>query len=100
MSDFYIYSTKYNKIYDEAESPSRSITVIYCSNDFINEKNIQNEIKLFYEKEYQTDDVIVIGCNHALNILKKVFINSHLETFKHIPKLQSEHLLSNLLIYT
>jgi hypothetical protein len=96
MSDFYIYSSKYDKLNEQGEKIQMSITVIFCPNDRLIETSVQNEIKEFYQSNYQTDEIIVIGGAYQEERLKEIFIVNQLNTFKYIPKLKADHLAANV----
>lgn len=98
MSDFYIYSSRYEKTNSHHEKVPCSVTVIFCGGPTINDINIQSEIKDFYDSNYQTDEIFVIGGEYDKARLKEVFTNNYLETFKYIPKLESQHLSDSISI--
>ncbi|MEZ0487010.1 hypothetical protein [Fibrella aquatica] len=100
MHSFYIYTTQYEKVTRSREKASVTATVIFCDSDHIDEANLQTEIKDFYQKNYQTDEIFVIGGSYNSDQLNDLFIAKIAETFKTVPKLQIEHLLKNIYIYT
>jgi hypothetical protein len=75
-----------------------SATVIFCDREEINTDNLKNEIKIFYESNYQTDEIFVIGSQNIQNELTKVFITEQNNTFIHIPKRQDTFLNDHLYI--
>jgi len=100
MPNFYIYTSKYDKINGHGEKVPCSVTVIFCERDSIDKKNLQSEIKRFYESNYQTDQIFVIGGEYNEGALKRLFVDEQLDTFKDIPKLQRDHLADSLFLFT
>lgn len=91
MNHFYIYKFDYKE--------SREIisaTVIFCNRDEINQDILQAEIKRFYELNYQTDKIYVLGQKYLLETLNKVFIEDFEVTFKGIPKRQETSLKNGI----
>lgn len=99
MSKFYIYSTGYEKMNEHDEVLPCSVTVIFCDKDVIEEVNLQSEIKTFYQDNYQTDEIFVIGGEYNLTRLEELFITKQITTFKNIPRLQREHLNDSLYLF-
>ncbi|MBN8857165.1 MAG: hypothetical protein J0H29_02185 [Sphingobacteriales bacterium] len=100
MPSFYIYTSKYFKENGHSEKVPCSVTVIFCDRDSIEKANLQSEIKKFYESNYQTDEIFVIGGDYSDALLTKLFITDQLDTFKDIPKLQRDHLKDSLYLFT
>ena len=100
MNNFYIYASKYGKKNEHEENVPCSVTVIFCDRETIEDTNIQAEIKLFYQENYQTDEIFVIGGEYNKPRLKELFIDKQIETFKDVPKLQREHLADNIYLFT
>ncbi len=100
MSKFYIYSTNYEKKNEHDELLPCSVTVIFCDKDKIEEVNLQSEIKAFYQDNYQTDEIFVIGGEYNLIRLEELFITKQITTFKDIPRLQRDHLNDSLYLFT
>ena len=85
MNNFYIYKFNYQEKRDGIDKII-SATVIFCDREEINEENIKEEIRKFYEKNYQTDESYVIGGEYLKNELIDVFITKQDKTFIGIPK--------------
>ena len=100
MPNFYTYTSSYNKENGHEEQVPCTVTVIFCDRDSIEKANLQSEIKRFYESNYQTDQIFVIGGQYIEGALQKLFVHDQLETFKDIPKLQREHLADSLFLFT
>ncbi|MBS0647224.1 MAG: hypothetical protein JSR97_11650 [Verrucomicrobia bacterium] len=100
MPNFYIYTSNYNKENGHGQKAPCSVTIIFCDRDSIDKKNLQSEIKRFYESNYQTDEIFVIGGEYSDGALKRLFIDEQLDTFKDIPKLQRDHLADSLFLFT
>jgi hypothetical protein len=100
MPNFFIYVSNYIKENGHSEKINCSVTVIFCERDKIERSNLQGEIKKFYETNYQTDEIFVVGGEYNEPTLEKLFIRDQLETFKDIPKLQREHLAETLYLFT
>lgn len=92
MSDYYIYSSQYEKQNEQDETVITSVTVIFCPSESINQVNLQNAIKVFYEANYQTDEIIVLGGKYNKTQLSDIIIKDQITTFKYIPKLEPVHL--------
>lgn len=61
MNNFYIYKFTYKENRDANQDISISATVIFCDRNEIQEENLKDEIRTFYESNYQTDKIFVIG---------------------------------------
>lgn len=85
MNSFYIFGYQFEESLDGTQKQV-SVTVIFCSCDEIDEGDLQNEIKAYYEEHYQTDLIFIIGSNKIEALLHKVFIDRLDITFKGIPK--------------
>ena len=99
MPNFYIYTSNYIKENEHGEKTPCSVTVIFCERDRIERTNLQGEIKKFYETNYQTDEIFVIGGEYSEPALEKLFIHDQSDTFKDIPKFQREHLAQSLHLF-
>lgn len=95
MNHFYIYKFNYTK-----KGQNTSASVIFCDKETINEDYLKTEIKRFYEQNYQTDEIYVIGGENIKDLLEKVFIEHRDKTFIGIPKKQETHLSERLYILT
>lgn len=100
MPNFYIYTSKYLKENEQGERVDCSVTIIYCERETVERANLQGEIKKFYESNYQTDEIFVLGGEYSQPALQKLFIDEQLDTFKDIPKLHRDHLKENLYVFT
>lgn len=99
MNNFYLYKFSYfekGKVNDKIISAS----VIFCDKETINEDYLKSEIKRFYEQNYQTDEIFVIGSSNIKEKLKQVFIERQDKTFIGIPKKQETHLSDSLYLLT
>ncbi|MDE3185002.1 MAG: hypothetical protein KGM16_16440 [Bacteroidota bacterium] len=99
MNNFYIYKFNYTKK-EEGNDKIISVSVIFCDRETINEDNLKDEIRKFYEMNYQTDEIYVIGSQLQKGLLKEVFIDNQGKTFIGIPKKQETHLSESLYILT
>lgn len=95
MNNFYIYKFDFKD-----KSDTISSTVIFCNNNIINETNLSDEIKRFYQNHSQTDKVIIIGGEYLADRLIEVFVNNKKETFKGIPRREDTSLYENVHILT
>lgn len=100
MPNFYIYTSSYIKENELGENTLCTVSTIFCDRDKIERASLQGEIKKFYETNYQTDEIFIIGGEYSQTALEKVFIDEQLTTFKDIPKLQREHLSESLYLFT
>jgi hypothetical protein len=100
MPNFYIYTSAYVKENQLGEKTPCTVTVVFCDREKIERANLQGEIKKYYEANYQTDEIFVIGGEYSEPALEKLFITEKLEIFKDIPKLQRDHLAQSLYLFT
>jgi len=99
MNNFYLY--KFNYVKKESRNEKAvSASVIFCDRETISEDNLKDEIRKFYEMNYQTDEIYIIGSELQTNLLKEVFIDRQDKTFIGIPKKQETHLSESLYILT
>lgn len=91
MNNFYIYKFEYKE-----KGKTISVTTIFCDRDDVNEDVLRAEIKRFYETNYQTDKVFVLGPDYLATKLKEIFIDRFDTTFKGIPKRQETSLRDGL----
>ena len=99
MNSFYIYAYQYKEM-QQGKSAMVSATVIFCSCSDIDEKDLQAEIRDFYEKHYQTDKIFVIASSLQTARLTEVFITQQDTTFKGIPKRHDTFLNDSLYLFT
>lgn len=99
MPNFFIYTSSYLKENSHGEKTPCTVTVIFCEREMIERTGVQGEIKKFYETNYQTDEIFVIGGEYILTTLEKLFIDEQSTTFKDIPKLQRGHLSETLYLF-
>ncbi len=99
MNNFYIYEFRYTKT-ESGNNKDISASVIFCDRETINEDNLKDEIRKFYQMNYQTDEIYVIGSQLQTNLLKEVFIDRQVDTFIGIPKKQETNFLDSLYILT
>jgi hypothetical protein len=99
MNNFYIYKFNYTKK-EGGNDKVISASVIFCDREIINEDNLKEEIRKFYEMNYQTDEIYVIGGEYQMDLLKSVFLERQNKTFIGIPKKQETHLADSLYILT
>lgn len=99
MNNFYIYKFNYTKK-EAGNDKDISASVIFCDRETISEDNLKDEIRKFYEMNYQTDEIFIIGSQLQMNLLKEVFIDRQDKTFIGIPKKQETHLADSLYILT
>lgn len=95
MNNFYIYKFIYKE-----KAISISATVIFCNNTTINEINLRDEIKKFYQGNSQTDKIFVIGGTYLSKRMKEVFFTNQSDTFKAIPRREETSLYENINILT
>ncbi len=95
MNSFYLFGYEYNEL-DGGTRRRISATVIFCSCEDIDEGDLQNEIKAYYEAHYQTDRIFVIGSGKNAGRLRQVFIDRLDQTFKGIPKRQETALSDSI----
>lgn len=88
MNSFYIFGYQYEEEQEETIKQV-SATVIFCSCEDIDEGDLHNEVKAYYEEHYQTDRIFVIGSSKNEERLRQVFIDRQDLTFKGIPKRQA-----------
>lgn len=99
MNNFYIYKFNYTKK-EGGNDNDISASVIFCDRETISEDNLRDEIRKFYEMNYQTDEIYVIGSQLQKDLLKEVFIDRQDKTFIGIPKKQETHLADSLYLLT
>jgi len=99
MNNFYIYKFNYSKK-EDGKDIDISASVIFCDRETISEDNLKEEIRKFYEINYQTDEIYVIGSQLQEDLLKEVFIERQDKTFIGIPKKQETHLSDSLHLLT
>jgi hypothetical protein len=99
MNNFYIYKFNYKET-DNGSDKVVSASVIFCDRLDINESNLKEEIRKFYETNYQTDQIFVIGGDYLKARLKEVFEENQDSTFIGIPKRQETFLKENLYVLT
>jgi len=99
MNNFYIFEFNYTKK-DGRNYNEISASVIFCDRETINEDNLKVEIRSFYEMNYQTDEIYIIGSALQKDKLIEVFIERQDKTFIGIPKKQETHLADSLYILT
>ncbi|KAF2342281.1 hypothetical protein [Flavobacterium tistrianum] len=95
MNNFYIYKFDFKE-----KSNIISSTVIFCNNSVINETNLSDEIKKFYQNHSQTDKIFVIGGEYLFERLMEVFVDNQKETFKGVPRREETSLYENVHIFT
>jgi hypothetical protein len=99
MNNFYLYKFSYSKK-EKGNDKVVSASIIFCDKETINEDYLKSEIKRFYEQNYQTDEIFVIGSSNIKDRLKQVFIERQDKTFIGIPKKQETHLSDSLFLLT
>lgn len=99
MNNFYLYKFSYSKK-ETGNDKIVSASIIFCDKESINEDYLKSEIKRFYEQNYQTDEIFVIGSSNIKERLKQVFIERQDKTFIGIPKKQETHLSDSLYLLT
>lgn len=95
MNNFYLYKFNYTKK-ENGNDKIISVSVIFCDKETINQDYLKAEIKRFYEQNYQTDEIYIIGSANIKDLLKQVFIDDQDKTFIGIPKKQETHLSESL----
>lgn len=95
MKHYYIYKFDY-----KVKQKRISATVIFCDNTFINQNDIRVDIKRFYEQNYQTDKVFIIGGEYLKTEMETVFLKNKEDTFKGIPRKENTSLYENLYLIT
>ncbi len=95
MKHYYIYKFDY-----KVKQERISATVIFCDNTFINQNDIRVDIKKFYERNYQTDKVFILGGEYLKTEMETVFLKNKEETFKGIPRKENTSLYENTYIIT
>ena len=100
MPNFLIYPANYFKKNKQGEKIPCSVTVIFSDRDTIEVGSLQSEIKSFYETNYQTEEIFVIGGVFCKSLLQKIFITDQSITFKEIPKFNRAHLAKCLYLFT
>ena len=97
MNNFYIYKFNYKKK-ELGKHKEVSASLIFCNTETISEDNLRDEIRKFYESNYQTDEIYVLGSGLQKELLSEVFIDRQDKTFVGIPKKQETHLSESLYI--
>lgn len=95
MNNFYIYKFDFKE-----KSNIISSTVIFCNNSTINETNLIDELKRFYQNHSQTDKVFIIGGEYLSDRMIEVFVTNQKDTFKGIPRREETSLYENVHILT
>lgn len=99
MNNFFIYKFNYTKT-EKGNAKVISVSVIFCDKEIINEDYLKEEIRLFYQQNYQTDEIYIIGGANIKERLKQIFIEHQDNTFIGIPKKQETYLSKGLYILT
>jgi hypothetical protein len=101
MNNFFIYSylTEEKDKFSDGKV-KKSITVLFCPNQEIHETILQDEIRRFFEMNFQPDELHIIGGDYLKPQLLKVFVDDFSETFKSIPRLHNDFFTKNLFIET
>lgn len=98
MSNFYIYGFHLS----EGESGferKKTIAVIFCPREDIDEIALKEELKLFYEHNYIPDELHVIGGQYLIDQLTSVFITQESNVFQVIPKMPNDFSENRLWVY-
>lgn len=98
MNNFYIYRHTYEKENSQDEKHKVHATVIFCHNEKIDISILKGEIKTFYERHHDSDEIYVIGGNYIRKELLEVFDKNQEESFLHIPTVKKEYLRENTTI--
>lgn len=94
MNSFYIYS-----IFRQ-EGQAKSIVILFCPEETIDELTLKNELKKFFQKHILPDEFIVIGGDYLEKDLTKYFIDDVKETFVNINKVHQPDLLKSITVYS
>ncbi|RZL50127.1 MAG: hypothetical protein EOP00_05715 [Pedobacter sp.] len=101
MISIFIYASQYIKEEENGNLCPRSVTMLFCERNDINLTEVQGEIKAYYERNYQTDELYIICGEHNKDIVEDIFITQKDLSFKDIPRLELDHLSThlNLLVF-
>lgn len=94
MNSFYIYS-----IFQQ-ESQAKSIVILFCPEETIDEITLKNELKKYFQKHILPDEFIVIGGEYLEADLTKYFIDDVKDTFVNINKVHQPDLLKSIIVYS
>lgn len=97
MDNYYIY--RFNYIEGKGTQERKvSATVIFCDRDSIDENHLKADIREFYENNYQTDKIFIIGGRYLEKEMLRVFEENLDQTFISVPKREDTSLKENLYI--
>lgn len=94
MNSFYIYS-----IFRQ-EGQAKSIVILFCPEEAIDEIALKNELKKYFQKHILPDEFIVIGGAYLEADLTKYFIDDVKDTFVNINKVHQPDLLKSITVYS
>jgi len=101
MNSHYLFSLRYiDRSRDEPKSTSA--TIIFCDRPNIDQEAVTQDIRLFFETHYQTDEIYVLGPNFLQSEMHQIFKDptQQDETFIGIPRREETHLDQNLHLIT
>lgn len=94
MNSFYIYSTL------RQEDQAKSIVILFCPEETIDEITLKNELKKYFQKHILPDEFIVVGGTYLETDLKKYFIDDVKDTFVNINKVHKPDLLKSITVFS
>lgn len=100
MNNNYIYKFNYTVVNEQEIEATISCTVIFCYQSRIFSEDISKEIKEFYQSNYQTDQIVVIGGEYLKQQMIDIFIDHQDDTFIGIPRRNEIFLNENLFLLT
>ncbi|MET4080285.1 hypothetical protein ABIB40_000225 [Pedobacter sp. UYP30] len=96
MNSFFIYPSRYLKENSGGYTADCTVTIVFCERSELEMSEVQGAIKFYHENNYQTDEILIICGNYNSDLVKSIFIDKKEDAFKHIPKINIEHLSENL----
>ncbi len=98
MPDIYFYSAKY-EAGDEDDLRSKSVTVMFCEDGGLNITKVKGEVRKYFNYNFQTDEILILGPNYAEEELVSIFIDQFAEAFEGVPTLHEQHLKESIRVY-
>lgn len=100
MNNNYIYKFNYSIVKEHEIEESISCTVIFCYQSNISSEEVAREVKEFYQTNYQTDQIVVIGGDYLKQKMNDIFLVHQDQTFIGIPRRNEIFLDENLFLLT
>lgn len=94
MNNFYIYSSF------RQENQAKSIVVLFCPEEIIDEIALKNELKKYFQRHILPDEFIIIGGAYLEADLTNYFIYNVKDTFVNVNKVYQPDLLNSITVFS